>query len=46
MKSAELKQSKTKIDQAGEALKNKTSRSEDIAKALEILSGWRAYSFR
>lgn len=31
MKSVELKYSKTKIDQAGEVLKNKTSSDDDIA---------------
>lgn len=43
MKSVELKYSKTKIDRAGELLKNRASSDEDIAKALEILSSWRAY---
>lgn len=38
-----LKYSKTKIDQAGEVLKNKTSTTEDITKALDVLSSWRAY---
>ena len=43
MKSTELKYSKTRIDQAGELLKNKTSTAADIAGALDILSSWRAY---
>lgn len=43
MKSVELEYSKTKIDQAGEILKNKASDPKDIAKALDILSNWRAY---
>lgn len=43
MKSAELEYSKTKIDRAGEMLKNKSGSVEDIANALNILSSWRAY---
>ncbi len=43
MKSTELEHSKTKIDRAGELLKNKISSEEEIAKALDILSSWRAY---
>lgn len=38
-----MEYSKTKIDRAGEVLKNKASAPEDIAKALDILSSWRAY---
>lgn len=43
MKSEDLKYSKSKIDQAGEILKNKVSATEDITKALDVLSNWRAY---
>jgi len=43
MKSPELEYSKTKIDRAGELLKNKASTDYDITKALDILSSWRAY---
>ncbi|MBL7556620.1 MAG: RelA/SpoT domain-containing protein [Bdellovibrionaceae bacterium] len=43
MKSVELEYSKTKIDRAGDVLKSKTSATEDITKALDILSSWRAY---
>lgn len=43
MTSSELEYSKTKIDQAGEVLKNKESAPEEIARALDILSSWRAY---
>lgn len=43
MKSTELKYSKTRIDRAGEVLKNEASIAEDVAQALDILSSWRAY---
>jgi len=43
MKSTALEISKTKIDKAGELLKNKTGSSKDIANALGVLSTWRAY---
>lgn len=43
MKSKDLEYSKTKIDRAGEILKNKSSATADIAKSLGILSSWRAY---
>lgn len=43
MKSSELEISKTKIDRAGELLKNKLSSDVEITQALNILSGWRAY---
>ncbi len=43
MSSADLKYSKSKIDQVGEILKNKDGIAEDIANALDILSSWRAY---
>jgi putative GTP pyrophosphokinase len=43
MNSIELEYSKTKIDRAGETLKNAASTKEDIANALEVLSSWRAY---
>jgi len=43
MKSTELEYSKTKIDRAGELLKSKKGSEDEIAKALEVLSNWRAY---
>lgn len=43
MSSADLKYSKSKIDQVGEILKNKDGIAEDIANALDVLSSWRAY---
>lgn len=43
MKSVELNYSKTKIDRAGELLKNRTGSNDEIADALDILSNWRAY---
>jgi putative GTP pyrophosphokinase len=43
MKPALYEYSKTKIDQAGEHLKNKSGSDGAIANALEILSSWRAY---
>jgi putative GTP pyrophosphokinase len=43
MKSAELEYSKTKIDRAGELLKNRSGNDGDITQALDILSSWRAY---
>jgi hypothetical protein len=43
MKSTPLKYSKTKIDRAGEVLKNRTSTATEIANALDILSSWRGY---
>jgi putative GTP pyrophosphokinase len=43
VKSVELKYSKTKIDRAGELLKNKSASREGIANALSTLSSWRAY---
>lgn len=43
MASNELKYSKTKIDRAGEVLKDKASSKGEIAKALDTLSSWRAY---
>lgn len=46
MKSEDLKYSKTKIDQAGEILKNKASTDQDIARAFDVLSSWRAYHAR
>lgn len=42
MKSTELAYSKTKIDQAGESLKNRSS-GDNLTHALDILSSWRAY---
>ena len=38
-----LEYSKTKIDRAGELLKNRTGPGGEIANALETLSNWRAY---
>lgn len=44
MKLYDLEYSKTKIDRAGESLKNKASATDDeIAQALGVLSNWRAY---
>jgi putative GTP pyrophosphokinase len=43
MKSDEIEYSKTKIDRAGELLKGKIHSEHDVAKALEVLSSWRAY---
>ena len=43
MKSAGLQYSKTKIDRAGELLKNGNASEAEIANALEVLSNWRAY---
>jgi len=43
MNQVAIKYSKTKIDQAGELLKNSARSDKDIANALEILSSWRAY---
>lgn len=43
MKSSELKYSKSKVDRAGASLKSKAGTSTDIAKALDVLSNWRAY---
>lgn len=43
MKSAPLKYSKTKIDRAGEILKDRTSTNAEIVNALDVLSSWRAY---
>jgi hypothetical protein len=43
MKAVEFDYSKTKIDRAGELLKDKSGSDEDMANALEILSSWRAY---
>ncbi|MBC7370555.1 MAG: RelA/SpoT domain-containing protein [Bdellovibrionaceae bacterium] len=43
MKSTPSRYSKTKIDRAGEVLKNRTSTTTEIANALDILSSWRAY---
>ncbi len=42
MKSVELQYSKTKIDKAGELLKNKSISSDEKLQGLEILSNWRA----
>jgi len=38
-----LEYSKTKVDQAGEVLKNKASAANEISTALDILSSWRVY---
>jgi len=43
MRSVKLKHSKSKIDKAGEALKNKCGTQEDMVQALDVLSNWRAY---
>lgn len=43
MKSVELKNSKSKIDKAGELLKSKISSRTNTTQALEVLSNWRAY---
>lgn len=43
MKSAVLEYSKTKIDRAGELLKNRVGSADETANALETLSNWRAY---
>lgn len=43
MKSVDLKYSKTKVDKAGELLKNKKSSKDEISMAFEVLSNWRAY---
>ena len=43
MKSAVPEYSKTKIDRAGELLKNRAGTDAEIANALETLSNWRAY---
>lgn len=43
MKSSEVRYSKTRVDRAGELLKNKSSSAGGIAAALEVLSNWRAY---
>lgn len=43
MKSGKLDHSKTSIDKAGEVLKSKSATDQDITRALEILSSWRAY---
>lgn len=42
MKSVELHYSKTKIDKAGELLKNTAVSSDEKLQALDILSNWRA----
>ncbi len=41
MKSVELKYSKSKIDKAGEHLKDRTTTDENIIKSLGVLSNWR-----
>lgn len=41
MKLVELKYSKSKIDKAGELLKDRTTTDENIIKSLAILSNWR-----
>lgn len=43
MKSVELEYSKSKIDKAGELLKTKDGSQDDITRALDVLSNWRAY---
>jgi hypothetical protein len=43
MRSVELEYSKSKIDQAGEVLKTKNGSQEDMIRALDVLSNWRAY---
>lgn len=43
MKSDQLKHSKTRIDKEGEVLKSTDSSKANIAKALGVLSDWRAY---
>ncbi len=43
MKPTAFEYSKTKIDQAGEQLKNKSGSDDDITNALDVLSSWRAY---
>ena len=43
MKTVELKFSKTKIDKAGEALKNNGLAREDRETYLEVLSNWRSF---
>lgn len=43
MKSSALKYSKTKIDRAGELLKNNSGSSEEMTASFDILSNWRAY---
>jgi putative GTP pyrophosphokinase len=43
MKSTNFDYSKTRIDRAGELLKSKSGSEDDTAKALDILSSWRAY---
>ena len=42
MKRTTLEYSKTKIDRAGDLLKNKSGAEDDRTKALDILSSWRA----
>ncbi|RLA65808.1 MAG: hypothetical protein DRQ89_00190 [Epsilonproteobacteria bacterium] len=43
MKVVELKYSKTKIDKAGEALKEKHLNTAEMDASMEVLSNWRAY---
>lgn len=43
MKPALFEYSKTRIDRAGELLKEKSGSDEDVASALDILSSWRAF---
>lgn len=41
MKSVELNYSKSKIDKAGEILKNNTAHGKEMIQALDVLSNWR-----
>lgn len=43
VKTVELYYSKTRIDKAGERLKENPTSENDISDALKILSNWRAY---
>ncbi len=43
MRSVRLEYSKSKIDKAGDVLKDKASTSAEITASLNVLSNWRAY---
>ncbi len=43
MKAVDLRYSKSQIDKAGEALKLKQLKANDLEESLEVLSNWRAY---
>jgi putative GTP pyrophosphokinase len=43
LESVKLQYSKTKVDRAGEVLKDKASTADEIFNALDVLSSWRIY---